>query len=94
VKGRKIRRERGAGFAREETNAERRRGGNRGERNDALRAGGTEVCAKRGAHDGGGDVQLAYPVGRLAKIVICAGGGPEVLTGSTRLKAEVAEEWC
>jgi len=66
--------------------------GNRRERNDAVRAGRAQYARKRGATTVAVTSNLRMPVGRLAKIVIAPEVGPEVLTGSTRLKAGTSQK--
>src|SRR5213592_1947013 len=65
----------GAGFAGKEIVAERRGGGNRSERHDAVCAGGAAVCAQARRDDGGGDVQPAHAGGTVGENRDCAGSG-------------------
>ena len=54
--------------------AERRGGGNCGERDDAVRAGGAAICAKTRGDDGGGDFEPADAGGAAGEDRDCAGG--------------------
>jgi N-acetylmuramic acid 6-phosphate etherase len=54
--------------------------------------GALKYARKRGAATVAVTSNLRMPVGRLAKIVIAPDVGPEVLTGSTRLKAGTSQK--
>ncbi len=54
--------------------------------------GALKYAGKRGAMTVAVTSNLRMPVGRLAKIVIAPEVGPEVLTGSTRLKAGTSQK--
>src|SRR5204863_3013372 len=54
--------------------------------------GGHRCARKRGATTVAVTSNLRMPVGRLAKVVIAPEVGPEVLTGSTRLKAGTSQK--
>jgi N-acetylmuramic acid 6-phosphate etherase len=54
--------------------------------------GALQFARKRGATTVAVTSNLQMPVGRLAKIVIAPEVGPEVLTGSTRLKAGTSQK--
>jgi len=54
--------------------------------------GALKYARKRGAMTVAVTSNLRMPVGRLAKIVIAPEVGPEVLTGSTRLKAGTSQK--
>jgi N-acetylmuramic acid 6-phosphate etherase len=54
--------------------------------------GALQFARKRGATTVAVTSNLRMPVGRLAKIVIAPEVGPEVLTGSTRLKAGTSQK--
>ena len=54
--------------------------------------GALKYAGKRGAMTVAVTANLRMPVGRLAKIVIAPEVGPEVLTGSTRLKAGTSQK--
>ncbi len=54
--------------------------------------GALRYAGKRGAMTVAVTSNLRMPVGRLAKIVIAPEVGPEVLTGSTRLKAGTSQK--
>jgi len=54
--------------------------------------GALKYARKRGATTVAVTSNLRMPVGRLAKIVIAPEVGPEVLTGSTRLKAGTSQK--
>jgi len=54
--------------------------------------GALRCARKRGATTVAVTSNLRVPVGRLAKIVIAPEVGPEVLTGSTRLKAGTSQK--
>src|SRR5712691_8079730 len=54
--------------------------------------GALKHAQRRGATTVAVTSNLRMPVGRLAKIVIAPEGGPEVLTGSTRLKAGTSQK--
>src|SRR6266513_2095312 len=70
-----LRSKRGARFAREEFEEQRRRGGGRGERDDTVRAGSTAICAETRGDNRGDYVEPAHGGGAAGEDRDRAGGG-------------------
>jgi len=83
---------RGTRFGRKEIDEQRRCGGDRGERTTPYVLGALQYARKRGATTVAITSNRHMAAARLAKIVIALEVGPEVLTGSTRLKAGTSQK--
>ncbi len=65
---------------------------NRGKRNDSLRSERIAVRTKVGAVTIAVTANRNSPLAKIAKIAICVEVGPEVVTGSTRMKAGTSQK--